>query len=116
MKPGPFPQANRTLTKPQGMTDEECGPLPTYTDGTTCISMWRLSWRERIVALLFGKVWLGVLSRLCLDWEIQAGRLREVRLKGLRIARSLRVVYHDDGEPDRSVGEWVRVLRETLAG
>jgi DNA-binding transcriptional LysR family regulator len=60
--------------------------------------------------------WLGVLSRLCLEWEIQAGRLREVRLKGLRIARSLRVVYHDDGEPDRSVGEWVRVLRETLAG
>lgn len=26
------------------------------------MSCWRLTWKERIKALLFGKVWLGVLS------------------------------------------------------
>ena len=62
MTPADFPQANRTLTKPEGMTDSECGPLPTYTDGATCISCWRLTWRERLAALFSGRVWLGVLS------------------------------------------------------
>jgi DNA-binding transcriptional LysR family regulator len=60
--------------------------------------------------------WVGVLSRLCLAWEFQDGRLREVRLRGLRIARSLRVVHHREGAEDRAVEEWVRTLRETLAG
>jgi len=60
--------------------------------------------------------WLGVLSRLCLAWEFRDGRLREVKVKGLRIARQLRVVFHREGEGDRAVEEWVKVLRETLAG
>lgn len=62
MKPASFPEANRNLTKPAGMTDEECGPLPTHTDGSTCISRWRMTWMERLRVLLTGDVWLGVLS------------------------------------------------------
>ncbi len=33
MKPIKFPEANKTLGKPQGMTDDECGPLPVFSDG-----------------------------------------------------------------------------------
>jgi hypothetical protein len=60
--PADFPEANRNLTKPAGMTDAECGSLPTFNDGRTCISRWRMTWRERLLALLTGDVWLGVLS------------------------------------------------------
>jgi DNA-binding transcriptional LysR family regulator len=60
--------------------------------------------------------WVGVLSRLSLAWEFESGRLREVKVRGFRIARGLRVVFHREGEGDRAVEAWVRVLRETLAG
>ena len=57
-----FKQANKDLQKPQGMTDEECGSLPVWTDGLQCISCWKMTWRERLSALFFGKVWLSVHS------------------------------------------------------
>lgn len=57
-----FKEANKNLLKPESMTDEECGSLWVYSDGRQCISCWRLTWKERIKALLFGKVWLSVLS------------------------------------------------------
>lgn len=57
-----FDEANRQLTKPSNMTDKQCSSLWVYADGTTCISCWQLSFKERIKALFFGKVWLGVLS------------------------------------------------------
>ena len=62
MKPINFPQANKALLQPEGMTDEECGSLPVHTDGHTCLSLWKLSWRERLSALFFGKAWLWVYS------------------------------------------------------
>ena len=62
MKPIKFEQANKNLLKPESMTDEECSSLWVYNDGRECISCWRLTWRERIKALLFGRVWLSVLS------------------------------------------------------
>ena len=62
MKPIAFPQATKTLQKPMSMTDEECSPLPVFTDGTQCISCWRPSWRERLAILFFGRVWCAVLS------------------------------------------------------
>jgi hypothetical protein len=40
MEPMKFEQANKELLKPQGMTDEECGSLPVFTDGKECISLW----------------------------------------------------------------------------
>lgn len=62
MKPTKFKEANKNLLKPNSMTDEECSSLWVYTDGKGCISCWKLSLRDRIRALLFGKVWLCVLG------------------------------------------------------
>ena len=62
MEPMKFLQANKNLLKPVGMTDEECGSLPVFTDGKECISLWKMTWRERLSALFFGKVWLWVMS------------------------------------------------------
>lgn len=62
MKPIKFKEATKNLLKPENMTDKECSSLWVYNDGRECVSCWRLTWKERIKALLFGKVWLGVLS------------------------------------------------------
>jgi hypothetical protein len=62
MKPIKFDQANRDLLKPDSMTDEECASLPVFTDGQVCISLWRPTLLERISLLLFGRLWLYVLS------------------------------------------------------
>jgi len=62
MTPLEFEQQLIVLAKPDNMTDEECGPLPVYSDGEQCVSLWRMSWRERISALFFGRVWLQVYS------------------------------------------------------
>jgi hypothetical protein len=60
MIPTKFQESNKTLTKPQGMSDEECGSLPVYNDGQQSVSCWQMTWRERFSALLRGKVWLQV--------------------------------------------------------
>lgn len=57
-----FRHANKTLGKPVGWTDEECKPLPVWTDGNQCVSCWKLTWRERLSALFLGKTWLVVVS------------------------------------------------------
>ncbi len=62
MKPEEFPQQNKDLTKPNGWTDEQCNPLPVFTDGKVCISLWRPTIRERFSILFFGHVWLFVHS------------------------------------------------------
>jgi len=63
MKPIKFPEATKDLLKPKGMTDEECGSLPVWNgDEKQCISCWKMTPKERIKALIFGRVWLGVLS------------------------------------------------------
>ena len=60
MKPIQFPESNKTLLAPQGMTEEECGSLFVYNDGEQSVSCWEMTWKERLSALLFGKVWLYV--------------------------------------------------------
>ncbi len=62
MNPAPFKESNRTLRKPDSMTDEECGSLDVFTDGKVCISCWQLSFAERIQLLLFGRLWLCIVS------------------------------------------------------
>ena len=62
MKPIKFAEANRELKKPADMTDEECKSLYVYTDGIDCISCWKMNFRQRLTALIFGKVWLSVHS------------------------------------------------------
>ena len=45
------------------MTDEECSSLDVLVvDGKQCLSCWRMSLRERLSALLFGRVWIWVWS------------------------------------------------------
>ena len=62
MKPIDFFEANKTLTKPISMTDDECGPLQVWNDGEQCVSCWKPSLKERLSILLFGHVWLRILS------------------------------------------------------
>lgn len=62
MEPINFKQSNVKLGKPEGMTDEQCGSLPAFTDGKQVVSCWKMSFKERINALLFGRVWLSVQS------------------------------------------------------
>ena len=60
--PTKFPQANKCLTKPIDMTDEECSSLWVYNNGVECISCWKLSLWQRLMVLIHGRVWLGVHS------------------------------------------------------
>lgn len=65
MRPTKFEYANRELGAPEGEYSENVAgidPLPIWTDGEQCVSCWRMSWRERLSALLFGRIWLAVLS------------------------------------------------------
>lgn len=63
MKLTNFPEQTIVLSKPQGMTDEECGSLAILQqENGCCISCWKMDWSERIKALLTGVVWVGVLS------------------------------------------------------
>ena len=60
MKPIEFKEQTKTLSKPSSMTDEECGPLPVWSDGKSTISCWGMSLPERLRALLYGKIWVSV--------------------------------------------------------
>ena len=62
MTPINFKEGNKTLYRPQSMSDDECGQLLVYTDTRKCISCWKPSVGERVKILFGGKVWLGVLS------------------------------------------------------
>jgi hypothetical protein len=65
MEPVEFEYANWTL-RPSGQrySDNVTGvdPLRVWTDGEQCVSCWRMSLKERLAALLFGRVWLALLS------------------------------------------------------
>lgn len=56
----PFPESNRALGRPAGMTDEECGTLHVYTDGVSCISCWQPTEQERQHIAAGLPIWLGV--------------------------------------------------------
>jgi len=65
MKPIEFEYANRLLDPSGHMYSEnvtEIVPLPVWTDGEQCVSCWKMSLTDRLSALLFGRVWLAVLS------------------------------------------------------
>ena len=65
MKPIPFPEATR-IAQPSGReyseNVEQVKPIPIWTDGEQCVSLWHLSWRERIGLLFRGTLWVQVLS------------------------------------------------------
>jgi hypothetical protein len=63
MKPVSFPQSNKTLLPPESMSADECETLPVFSNDKYCISCWRPSLKERLSILIFGKVWLWVMSK-----------------------------------------------------
>lgn len=62
MKPIEFEGQTIVLQRPPGMTEAECGSLAILRLDGTCISCWKMGWKERLKALFTGKIWLGVLS------------------------------------------------------
>ena len=66
MAPIPFAESNATLGPPRdGVYDtnvKSIAPLPIWRDEWQCTSCWRPTWRERLSILIFGRVWLTVLS------------------------------------------------------
>ena len=63
MKPLEFKEATLELKKPASMTDEDCGSLYVHqSERGECISLWTVSFWERIKFLFHGKLWLGVNS------------------------------------------------------
>ncbi len=62
MIPVDFPERNKVLEKPKGMTDEECHDLEIFTDGKQCVSCWQLNKEELELIQQTGKVWLLIVS------------------------------------------------------
>lgn len=63
MTPIHFPEANTVLRggpAPKFGTAEDVLDLHTYRDGKQIVSLWAMSWRERLSALVFGRVWVYV--------------------------------------------------------
>lgn len=60
-EPIEFPEANHTLTAPEGREDVK--PLLVWKGEDVIISCWKLTWRERWIAFVTGKVWLWVMSQ-----------------------------------------------------
>lgn len=65
MKPIEFPEAIKNL-QPSGKQYSEnvidVKALPIWTDGEQCVSLWKMSWRERLAMLFRGTIWVQVLT------------------------------------------------------
>ena len=63
MYPMRFPQENRIMNAPPGL-EEECQSLSVEIHRVNgreeTLSVWGLTWRERLSVLLYGRVWLNV--------------------------------------------------------
>jgi hypothetical protein len=60
MKPSNFPNSNKVLNPPTGMTN--CVPLHVFCDNEVCISKWTPSWKDKLNLLFRGEIWLYVMS------------------------------------------------------
>lgn len=56
MIPTDFKQSNKTYTAPPDMP--ECKSLQVLEGDGMIVSRWKMSWRERLSALIFGIVWV----------------------------------------------------------
>ncbi len=63
MKPIPFKEMNKILVIPLGIPVHDIDDLPVFRDGEQVISCWKLGFWDRMNAVIFGKVWLGVLGK-----------------------------------------------------
>ena len=62
MVPVEFKEQNIVYTRPENMTDEECGSLPAFRDGAHNISCHKMNLKERLKVLFTGIIWLDVLG------------------------------------------------------
>ena len=63
-EPTKFPEANFTWKGWEADENRnEVLDLPAYRYDNKTISCWKLTWRERLCALFFGKAWLTVIGR-----------------------------------------------------
>jgi phage terminase small subunit len=62
MTPINFKEANKTLLKPDNMTDEDCTSLRVYTNGMECVSKWKLSKEDLDHCKKRGYIWISVFS------------------------------------------------------
>jgi DNA-binding transcriptional LysR family regulator len=83
--------------------------------GLACLAGVELGSPEAVKHAVAEGAWLGALSRVAVEWELEAGRLREVRVRDLVLRRQFQIIRHAEGEGGRAVEEWIRVLRETVA-
>jgi hypothetical protein len=60
MNPSDFQYANKTLMAPKGQPEVQ--PLRVWTNHHMCVSLWRPSLRERLSLLIFGRLWLNILT------------------------------------------------------
>lgn len=60
LKPVPFKEANRELYP--AMYSKQHKGIVVFTDGEQCISRWKLTLRQRLSVLIFGRMWLGIRS------------------------------------------------------
>lgn len=68
-----FPHQNITFTKPENMTDEECGSLPAFKGEGHLISCWKLSEDDLKRVNETGIIWFDMLGNqqppICLSTE-----------------------------------------------
>lgn len=58
MIPTDFKQSNKTYVAPSSMPD--CKPLQVLESDGMILSRWKMSWRERLSALVFGIAWVKI--------------------------------------------------------
>jgi hypothetical protein len=59
VKPIPFPEQTRIWV---GAPGSEVKDLPAFSDNRVTITCWTLSWPERFVVLMRGRLWLSQLN------------------------------------------------------
>lgn len=60
LKPVDFKESNNLLQPAFKGPNHE--GLRVFTDGKQCISCWKLTLRQRLCVLIFGRMWLGIRS------------------------------------------------------
>lgn len=60
MKPVKFPESNKTFTKPEGWTDEECRPLPVFQNDQQIISCWEVTDEDIEKMKKTKRIWLQI--------------------------------------------------------
>lgn len=60
MTPEVFRQSNKVLQPPHGHDDVD--PLHVYANNQFVLSCFRMTWRERLSALFFGRTWAWIIT------------------------------------------------------